>query len=746
VGIPDLPLITRAFVDKARASVPVHVLVGAPSALASHFDSLGSVVPDAWEGETLGLPEAAIRVVSGPGDQADEVLEGLVRVARGRSPDQVTIGAPDRTVVPYVVERLGEEGIHARYAGGRDIERTGPFRLLHRVADFLEERRFDAFAELIRHPDLERRLSPLLGDIEDTPPAVVDRYRAIHLPARLEEGWLPMGGEAYGHQPGPAFRLLRDGLLDALKPLKGSRRLSEWSAPIRRTLEECYGSGALDRGTERGREILEAMSGIGRALEEMEALAVDLDDFVPAHRALRVVIDSLVGTSIPPPPGDQAIDVLGWLELALDDAPVLLITGVNEPYLPESVSSDPFLPHALQQALGLLDNRGRWARDLLHARTIVATRKEALFIAGRQDGDGNPLWVSRLLLAEPPGIAARRIRAFLGPGAVHGRSRKLARGAGAPLTLPPEPILSSPLPPERVRVTAFRELLADPYRYALERVLGLEGSNDTAREMGPAPFGTLAHVVLQGYGRGGTARLTEPREIRNALDQLLEQEARSRFGTRPLPAVALQVEQLRGRLRAFAKWQAEWVQHGWRLRYVERSFTGADACLLVDGRPTVLSGKVDRIDENEETGVWCILDYKTGERALAPDAVHRRGSGRARRWVDLQLPLYRHLAPALLDDGGVPILPPGAIGAGALRVGYVCLPRDPRTTGERWAEWSDAELDDAIETAREVVRALRANRFEHDPESSTIRVGDPLAPVMGGGILRLEDVEGAEDA
>ena len=118
---------------------------------------------------------------------------------------------------------------------------------------------------------------------------------------------------------------------------------------------------------------------------------------------------------------------------------------------------------------------------------------------------------------------------------------------------------------------------------------------------------------------------------------------RRQFGADPLAAVLVQIEQLRGRLAAFARWQAQWAAEGWRIQYVEVGEDRAKAALVVDGREMGLRGRIDRIDFHAAKDQWVIFDYKTSDAAKTPEQVHLD----AGQWVDLQLPLYRHLARCL---------------------------------------------------------------------------------------------------
>ena len=78
--------------------------------------------------------------------------------------------------------------------------------------------------------------------------------------------------------------------------------------------------------------------------------------------------------------------MLGWLELPLDDAPVLVVTSFNERYVPSLVDADLFLPNRLRQQLGIIDNDRRCARDSYALSTILASRRQVKLIAARRDG------------------------------------------------------------------------------------------------------------------------------------------------------------------------------------------------------------------------------------------------------------------------------------------------------------------------------------------------------------------------
>jgi ATP-dependent helicase/DNAse subunit B len=252
-------------------------------------------------------------------------------------------------------------------------------------------------------------------------------------------------------------------------------------------------------------------------------------------------------------------------------------------------------------------------------------------------------------------------------------------------------------PVTSLRVTQFRDYLACPYRFYLRHVLELAALNDVAEELDPMAFGSLAHDILKAFGDiPENSRLTDADKIRSFLDSELDRLVRGQYGKQRLPAVELQVEQLRLRLAAFARWQAEWAAQGWRIVKTEIDIEEGKASLVVDGQPMYLRGRIDRIDQNERDGRYVIFDYKTSEKGEAPSATHRRKDG---TWVDLQLPLYRHLARVV------------EIEHETIGLGYILLPKSLSAVKDALAPWEKHDLDSADDTAREVIRKIRDQEF-----------------------------------
>jgi RecB family exonuclease len=334
---------------------------------------------------------------------------------------------------------------------------------------------------------------------------------------------------------------------------------------------------------------------------------------------------------------------------------------------------------------------------------------------------------SRLLFACDDETIACRVKAFCS-AAEDSNGRPMSVGvlrAGQPnksrFDVPKPGPLAEPI--TSMRVTEFKDYLGCPYRYYLKHRLKLAALRDSAEELDGAAFGTLAHQVLHEFGKGPLAASTDVEEIQRYLDEALDRQVRQCFGLAPLSAVRVQVEQLRLRLRGFARWQAAWAGQGWQIKCVEASSEDGKAKIVVDGQPMFLRGRIDRIDFQPSTQKWTIIDYKSSDTANTPDKTHRQGD----EWIDLQLPLYRHLADGLQADG-LQI-------KGPFDLAYVVLPKDTSSIDIAIAEWSEADLRKADEVAAEVIRNVRAQRF-WPPAESPPDFSEDFAPICQDGQFR----------
>lgn len=697
-------------------------LVQAPAELAERFDGFGCLVPAAWEGVELPLAGADVQVVGSPAEQASAVARVLAAEAGRYAVDQITIGVPDDGLVPQLQRTLSDVGLRTRYGVGRPVGQTLPYQLLEAAAAYVAGRRYPALAALVRHADLHAWLSRngLTGDWLTQ----LDQYHADHLPATMT-AWLGRDDE------GAQLRKAVQAIDQAVAPLDGGGApLSEWASRINQVLLTFYGDLQLDQEVPAQRETLAACTRMREVLFEFQSLPAAITTDLESATAVGLFLNEVAQHMIPPPADPRAIELRGWLELPTDPAEVLIVTSLNEGIVPPSLNGDLFLPNSLRRRLQILDNQRRYARDAYALSLLVASRRQLTLIAGRRNTHGDPLTPSRLLFATDPETVAERAKLFFDESLAAETGPRTALPAAAEeagFQVPrPKPL---PRPVEYMNVTSFRAYLACPYRFYLGQVLKLAAQDDAAEEMAAADFGNLIHDVLRHFGQSVCRDSSDPAEIEQFLMDVVDRRAAAQFGRDCLPAVRVQMRHIRARLSAFAGWQAAWREKGWRIERIEAA-EGADRfdLQLDDGRVMTVGGRIDRIDRNERTGEHLVLDYKTSDKAKDPDEVHRQRGD----WVDLQLPLYRHLASA----GGI---------EGAVRLGYVLLPKNAEQVGVRLAEWTDAELEQADGVARDVAAKVLDQQFWPPADEPPWRT-DEFAAICQEGVFEKLAAETAGDA
>ena len=722
VGVSEMNELLRRALGLCEA--PVTALVFAPAERADAFDGAGALIPEAWESWQTSLEatpgaERQWFVVDGPADQARQAARVIAGWEGRYAAEDVSIGLADPAVAPYLKAVMSECGVTARDAAGTPVARTRPAVLLAALERFAQGRRFADYAELVRHPDFEVALR--LADASLEPVDGVDRYHGAHLPAKVDGRWLASPDDSrdkrLAAEMGRMWRVARDVLGELLD--EGEQPLAVMVPRLRQLLQRVYGGCELDPAAEPDRVLIAGLSRLGEVLMDLETLPAAFAPAADTAGAILLLLRAVAGDEVPPAAagaGEPTLEMLGWLELALDDAPALVVTGFEDGRVPESVLGDAYLPNGLRRSLGLVDNQKRLARDLYASELLLRSRERVAFVSGRRSAAGDPQVPSRIVFHCAESAVVARVKRFLAGAGQSCSPVRASAGGGRAL-----PRLEREVAVESISVTGFALFLKSPYQYYLERVARLKSLDDRARELDALSFGSLAHSVLQRFGEDEEARdERDEAKIRPFLTDALRTLGRERYGRHPLPAVRLQLEQLEYRLAVFARRQAERRRQGWQIREAEWSPAQGHIEFPVDDTSIRLTGKIDRIDFNPETGQWAIWDYKTGESVGSPISAHRRRDG---SWRDLQLPLYCFLAVEVLSD------------AEPAEVGYIALPRDVGKIGfdgiDRWSRGkSDPEsfaegVESGLEAARDVVRRIRRGEFFGDADFA------PRDPIFG---------------
>lgn len=761
VGCADLNRSTSEMIRQVAAGPKpknidrpqVTALIAADDSLTDHFDDYGSILAERWLDTPIELEDSQILIADRPTDQAFAVAWHLNKICSSEktkqafSTDQITIGVPDESLAPLIERNLRSIGLDSRRLAGVPLSKTAPARLLHAINSYLSDQRYDSFASLVRHPDFFDWASNQI-DADDWLEEL-DVFQNNQLPRRFPlDQKLPFGDpkkianridpkdpkspDRAKRQAESATRLnqLHGSIEKLLQPLNADpKSISDWGPAWSDVLIEIYRNQPIDAQTPNDEQhaTLTACESILSALGDQDDVPESFTMDTTAVEALNWIMETAAKERIVPEPDTLSIELAGWLDLPLDDSPVMVVTCFNEGKVPTSEVGHQFLPNALCELLKVQDNNRRYARDAYGLTVISKVQKHLLIVVGRRDETGNPIRPSRLLFADAPKVAAIRARAFFH----HESQTRDENWLTAGLEPPTEQRFPVPTPavdsvPNNLTVTSFREYIKCPYRYYLNKVLRLQTISDDLTELDGGSFGDLCHNVLEAFANEPIKDSRDEVEIGQFFSEELDRQAKLVTQDSRHPSVRIQVEQLRQRLMAFAPKQAEHRRSGWRIVSTEELLEHE---MDVDGEPFIIRGKIDRVDQHEETGQVAVWDYKTTTKGPTPDQKHF--ASKKKEWKDLQLPLYRYLVREVDAIAGADL--------DNLIVGFVLLHETDSEIRFCPAESLLSMQESADDKFREIVRGLRAANF-WPPNPDPPQYSDDYAAICQDNVFEKYDI------
>ncbi len=680
IGVAILPPVARQAIE----ACPGEAMVQIAHAHASALDAMGCVRPGYRT--QIDLHEAEVHFAGDLREQAELTLALVGEHGADRFVDEIAIGVCNEEL-SSTLERVGNEvsRVGVRPSQGMALMRSRPGTLLALARDLVRERAFGGMIDLLRHPDVERALAPELSErYPGEAMATLETYGIEHLATAFDE-------------PLREDRAARSALIERtraqIRSLVGdllhedARPASAWRdamLALLRRVYEAYEASPDDPGDRVLCASLEAVVGV---IEELGSLG---DERLAAGDALDLVLGELGARRLSPDLEGEAIEGVGWLEIASDPARVVVLAGFNEGCVPIRAGTSALLSERARETLGLETEQQRAVRDLLVLDTLVRTRDRVAIVVGRRNGEGDPLAPSRLLFQTTQWYEIARAWAEHAPSPLAlARTRRVAQVSAFGSC----PIIEREVP-QRVRVTALKDYLASPYLFYLRHVLGLEEAREFSPEIDTRAVGNLLHDTLARLASAEIVDCDDPKVLRAFLLDTHGALARRLLGEPRLPIVRVQLAYQRRLLERVARWQGERRRAGWRIAHTE--WDGVEHAIACDAGVLRVRGRIDRIDIHEARDEACIIDYKSGSRVQDPEKVHRRRGG---GWRDLQLPIYRHMAGEILGERKP-------------RLGFVPLLPELDRIEVRIAPWNEDDLASADEAARGCAEGILSGRYD----------------------------------
>ena len=569
------------------------------------------------EPQDTGLPLLAAAAVHPSGtsaSEAEELAEYFSKVKPGEALPALCLA--DAEMFAEVKGAFQAKGLKVHDPSGTRLSTSSLGHLVTMIAALLRTSSYQVFSSFLRTGDVRRWVCEELGYDDGEFAAILtelDRRQQELLPERIQD-----------IMPRTEKKLRNVFEFISVKLKK---------CGVRELLEQIFRRHTLDESDEESREFAAAAEAVNELIEECFAKDVpeELRWELFAMRLNEAVYEL-------EPDAGEVILTDGWLELAYLEAKELVVAGLQEGAVPQSVVGHPFVPDSLRKALDLPCNETRYLRDRRLFATALKCREPGAvrisFHAVSAQGDVKK--PSRLLFETADDAELiRRVKKF------HGVRAGTSPAPAA--DLPKAWKLKLPVPPlyaelRRTSPTRFDVYWRCPFTAYLKEksVLGDKRLDDRAEELPSWEFGNIAHSALEAWGDavldGSFTDHEDEAKLRAYFEEKVDWWLSERFGTAVPVIVAMQAESVKRRLANFARIQVGRYREGWRIRAAEQK-------LETKLGHTVFNGKCDRIDFNESTGKWCVIDYKTWDKADRALAYEEKKDG-TRVWKSFQLPLY----------------------------------------------------------------------------------------------------------
>ncbi|NCD33878.1 MAG: PD-(D/E)XK nuclease family protein [Spartobacteria bacterium] len=675
--VADLSPLSVMALEKWAKKLPVVICIHAPESMCDGFDEWGRPDRTYWEKRSIPLENDWIELSAEPSEQLNRIADIVDASGTGAA-----LGVPQSDLIPYLRNQLKNKGIHGFDPGGITARLVSLYQVILGLLDLSAQAEYEQVASLLRGADL-------VAYFESTVPDCSQKrlfeelagFQNKHLPLDLAAitTLLQTHGETYT-------------LLNAV-----ICQLNDWVERIRdhgittqipAILSEIYTNKTLSPLTNSEDAAFAALAGwISELLGELR----DLSAIWPmGHHIKRVARHELTRCMLKSErPAGRTIDLLGWVELHWEDAPLLLIAGMNDGAVPTDVVGHIFLGDTLRKEMNIRDNRFYLARDVYLMSAILASHDAGcvrMFLSKTGLGGRDPLKPSRLLLRESDDEKlAHRVQWLFRE--VHSEQSAVKRDGLRRMQLPSPDTL---LPLDHLQVTDLASYVRSPFNFYLERRLGMRRLHDQKMEMDAMDFGSLAHGIMQDFAESTQRSSDDAEDIDACLSALLDQTMHFIYGANWSLPIELQWLALKERLHYAAKIQANSVREGWNIIAAEIPFEAEIGGIR-------LTGRIDRIDEHKD-GRLRIIDYKTSDKAVGPADHHRKKGKEEPRWTDFQLPIYYAAYKKKHPEK-------------IIECGYFVLPKAVADTNILLWDDINSETACALEEAENVVTQIRKGIF-----------------------------------
>jgi ATP-dependent helicase/nuclease subunit B len=612
----ELPMKIAEAIDSGRLSLPRHLILAAFEAVAPVEEKLFHLLSQKTAVAVFPLPRektVKIQAVTLP-DMRQEILyfgQSLLHSVQELRPGAIGVVVPNLELYAPALRRT----LNA-LLGQPSTPREETFNIT-------------LGTPLVEHPLAQAALIPLrlLGDEEKRHVlmglllspyygAWTGHRRQL---ARLDHHWREMASEtdlnalyhqARSREPNLVRHLSPGGtsLLDLLLPFQHRVSLTAegWKNLLTKLWQSVQFPVLADESDRVAFNHLE--STLTSLVGDLGPWTMDSRTFLAwLRQALSVEIFQVAGSE------QAGVQVMGLIESRGLAFQRLFLLGMTSSALPQPVRPLPFLD--LEERRQILGGTLKSQYEFAHAafQHLMATAPE-IILTRPEEIEGEPLAATPFW---PAPWQSATVDFWTIPDAAWSRADWLRSAwKGFIQTLPEETAtdhLTTPLPiPKSLSVSSLAVAFQCPFRFLIQELLKLKPLAEPVGGLRPEDRGLSIHQVLACITRKLRARQQEGNLEWNLVFPSV-QECVAAVQEKMAAIPTWQVERRRwlgkefGLLKFWFQEELNHLQAGWRWLAEEIPFEG----LTVQGWPTTLNGRIDRVDLHPNLGLLC-WDYKSG--------------------------------------------------------------------------------------------------------------------------------------
>jgi ATP-dependent helicase/nuclease subunit B len=668
IGIIDpLPIVTNAW-EILSKQISTEIWIHAPESENNSFDKWGRPIEKSWSNREIEIPsfENSVHVTS-PENMQHNITTILSDLTDDKSNNidlnKTSIFTANNSLIPYIKNFFSKYDITTTDPAGTEFTISKLYILLDNFYDFLLSKNYQSFAKLLRTPDILNYFR-YYNDHFDIARLLtsLDQLQNKYLPETLNDINSMINSESknsskYGIKV-ELLKIVYNQFLDFIEKVK-TKSLHDF---LHFFIEEIYSGRKLKNNNINDNHFIETLTTFNKILNEFNDSQIKTDH-LSLSKQFNVFLNILKREkSYPDSKIEGVLEIHGWLETQWSNSENIILTGMNEKYLPGGIQSDLFLPDSIKQKLGIRSMDSRFSRDSYILTALLKSHAPGKihFIVNNIDTSGDPLKPSRLLfLTNGKNLIPRLNKLFIHTD--EDSNNNSISDYSPSFKLKPtdkkiEPVLYA---------TDFSNYLSSPFIFYLKKALKMEKIDDRKNDIDPRYFGNTCHAILQKFSeKENLGEIQSLDKLQDILKEYTDKEILIRYGRNlSLPSI-LSTSSIKQRIIKSAEQILEDYKIGWRTIEVEKSFP-----LTIDNafitkwstkpielpEPYIIRGKIDRIDKNIKTGEVRIVDYKTSEKGKQPNNVHYKRprditkspeysrftlDEKSYCWLDLQLPIY----------------------------------------------------------------------------------------------------------